>query len=349
MSTAAFTNYSGGTYVADLVKRPEFLQYLRQEIYARSQFIQSGVVARDPRLDARSGGVRIQVPYFAPINPTEEVITSSNTWGTSGAGYLTPQKISGDSMIASILHRGMAFAADDLSKLATGADPMAAINSYVADALNVKRTGTIVSMLTGILGSALAANVTDVSAGTGGAQYLSAASVTQAKVPLGERSTALSTIAVHPNVYHYLQQIGQLTFSSSSLTAGGAIAWGGGGVGVTSAQIAYFGGLRVIVDSQLPTSGSGATTVYTSYLFGPGAISEGVQQDMRIEADRNLLSKQDVMAIDYHGAFSLIGVSWNSATDNPTNAQLATAGNWTLKYDARLLPVAALKTMNPFN
>ena len=349
MSTAAFTNYTGGTFVADLVKRPEFLQYLQQDIYAQSQFIQSGVVARDARLDARAGGTRIEIPYFSPIAPTEETITSSATWGTSTAGYLTPQTVTGSSMVSSILHRGMAFAVDDLSKLATGSDPGAAIMGYLSKALNVKRTATLVNQLTGIFGSALAANVTDVSAGTGGAQYISAASVTAAKVPLGERSMALTAIAVHPNVYHYLQQIGQLTFSSSSLTAGGSITWGGGGVGVTSAQIAYFGGLRVIVDSLLPTSSTGATTVYTSYLFGDGVISEGNQQDLRIATDRNILSMQDVMAVDYHYTQSLIGVSWNSATDNPTTAQLATTGNWTLKYDAKLLPIAALKTMNPFN
>ena len=44
-------------------------------------------------LDATEGGTRIQVPEFNPIAPTEEILDGTGTWGTSGAGYLTPQKI----------------------------------------------------------------------------------------------------------------------------------------------------------------------------------------------------------------------------------------------------------------
>ena len=44
-----------------------------------------------------------------------------------------------------------------------------------------------------------------------------------------------------------------------------------------------------------------------------GTILEGVQQDLRIEADRNVLSKQDVLSVDYHGAYHIMGTKWTSA------------------------------------
>ena len=59
-----------------------------------------------------------------------------------------------------------------------------------------------------------------------------------------------------------------------------------------------------------------------------GTILEGVQQDLRVEADRNILSKQDVLSVDYHSAYHVMGTKWGSATDNPTNANLRTGSNW---------------------
>lgn len=112
---APFQNYDGGTFLSDLVTRPEFLSYISEEIFERCAWIQSGVMVRNSALDCRAGGVRVRVPFFQPINPTEEIIESNATWGTSGAGYLTPQKITADEQIMTILHRGFAYAVDDLS------------------------------------------------------------------------------------------------------------------------------------------------------------------------------------------------------------------------------------------
>ena len=69
-----------------------------------------------------------------PINPTETVIESNATWGGDGTttGYLDPKKIEAGKQVMPILHRGWAMAADDLSQMGSGTDPMAAIRSYTA-------------------------------------------------------------------------------------------------------------------------------------------------------------------------------------------------------------------------
>jgi hypothetical protein len=41
-------------------------------------------------------------------------------------------------------------------------------------------------------------------------------------------------------------------------------------------------------------------------------------------------------------------VSWNSATDNPDNTLLATAGSWQLKYDHHQVPIVKLRCNSPF-
>ena len=90
---APFQNYSGGVLLADIVKRNNLSTYVSEAIKERSLFLKSGAVVRNSLLDAREGGTRIQVPEFNPVSPTEEIMDGTATWGTSEAGYLTPQKI----------------------------------------------------------------------------------------------------------------------------------------------------------------------------------------------------------------------------------------------------------------
>jgi len=328
-----------------------FRRYLQEAIYEKSDFIKSGVLRRDPRLQATIG-TRIEAPFFDPINATEEVIQSNATWGTSGAGHFTSQNVTAGTQYATITHRGFMYSADDLSKLGSGEDPLAFMRSQLADDLNRKRTAKLVSMLQGIFTTALNGNELDASAtsGAGETNYLSAATVTEAKYLLGERGNNLTTIAIHPTVAAYLEQIGALTFSTSALAAAGAITWGGGGVGLTNTNVGNFMGLRVIVDSQLPIQGtSGQQEQFVCYLLGDGAIYEGEQMPLRIESERNVPSLQDLVAVNYHHVYHLPGVSWNNAADNPTNAALATSTNWTLAFnDRRMIPAVKLVVNSPF-
>ena len=80
-----------------------------------------------------------------------------------------------------------------------------------------------------------------------------------------------------------------------------------------------------------------------------GTIMEGVQQDLRIEADRNILSKQDVLSVDYHTAYHIMGTKWGSASDNPTNSVLGNKDNWTATYDIDLIPAVQLTVNTPLD
>jgi hypothetical protein len=155
---------------------------------------------------------------------------------------------------------------------------------------------------------------------------------------------------MHSAVAAYLQQVGALTFSTSALSTGGNIQWGGGGVGLTSDNVGYFMGLRVIVDDLLdPQLNVGGSDQYPVYLMGEGALAEGIQQELRVEADRNILSKQDVMSVDYHYGMHLMGSTY-TGTDNPNNTVLATSTNWGLAYsDHRMVKAVRLIVNSPFS
>lgn len=346
---APYQNYSGGTFASDLVTRPNFREYILQEVYERCAFVQSGIISRNSALDASAGGVRTVVPGFIPVAPFEERILSNSTWGDSGAGHLTPRKIQANAGIATLIHRGLSFAADELSKQASGADPMAAILSYTSSVLNKNRTATLLAQLNGLFGTALVGNTVDVSAGTGGAEYISAAAVIRCKAVLGERGEDLSVIALHPNVYYMLESMGMLIFSSASLSPGGAISWSGGGVDIANTKVATFAGMRVITDSLLPVSGTGAGTVYTSYLFGPGVVQEGVQQALETRSDYNILSFQDVVSMRYSYGFHVLGSSWIAPEDNPGNIELADPDKYGLVWDRKLIPLVRLNCKSAFS
>ena len=353
---APFQNYSGGVLLADIVKRNNFAAYVSEAIKERSAFIRSGAVVRNPLLDSREGGTRIQVPEFNPVSPTEEIIDGTATWGTSNGGYLTPQKIGTGTQIATICHRGFAYAVDDVAVLAAGEDPMGHIRDQLADAINKLNSTRLFYQLHGLFGSALSANALDLavaaSSGAAEANYLTAATVARGRSLLGERGEELDTIVVHPSVAYYLYQVGMLTFSTSALSTGTGIQWGGGGVGVTDTSVGQFAGMNVVVDSSVNSvvpGSSGHIKEFYCYLIKSGTILEGVQQDLAIEAERNVLSKQDVISVDYHSTYHIMGTKWNDAADNPTNSALGASAKWALTYDADLIPIVQLTVNTPLD
>ena len=353
---APFQNYSGGVLLADIVKRNNFAAYVSEAIKERSAFIKSGAVVRNPLLDSREGGTRIQVPEFNPVSPTEEIIDGTATWGTSNNGYLTPQKIGTGTQIATICHRGFAYAVDDVAVLAAGEDPMGHIRDQLADAINKLNSTRLFYQLHGLFGTALSANALDLavaaSSGAAEANYLTAATVARGRSLLGERGEELDTIVVHPSVAYYLYQVGMLTFSTSALSTGTGIQWGGGGVGVTDTSVGQFAGMNVVIDSSVNSvvpGSSGHIKEFYCYLIKSGTILEGVQQDLAIEAERNVLSKQDVISVDYHSTYHIMGTKWNDASDNPTNSNLGAKAKWALTYDADLIPMVQLTVNTPLD
>jgi hypothetical protein len=278
-----------------------------------------------------------------------------------------PANVTADEQVMTLLHRGFAYAADDLSKLGSGADPLAHVRDQLTAAINKLKTSTLAAQLLGLFGGiagagVLGPNQSDKSfAGVPGSMtesnFLNVANVVSAKALLGERGDEMDSIAMHSNVAYYLQQVGMLTFSTSALSASGAVTWGAGGVGVRSTEVPFFAGLRVVIDDQLTYLAGGTSThavKYPVYLFKSGVVSEGVQQDLRLAADRNILSMQDVLAVDYHYGYHITGTKWAAAGDNPTNAattgNLADTASWNLVFSTtKMVPVARLLVNTPFD
>ena len=230
-----------------------FGRYLTEQIVENSAMIQSGLIQTDARLNNITG-VLVELPFFDQLDYTEENVDSSATWGTvtPGSGRYTTQKHTASTQLGPIVTRGASFAADMLSQYETGEDALQNVASQLTRKINKDITAKVISQLTGLFGTALADNSLNKAAAAGGtpddSNYLTAASVTQAKYLLGEKAADVSVLVVHPLVAADMEARGMLTF----LNSGGTVNYASNGVGVTDTQIGYFAGLRVVVDSQVP-------------------------------------------------------------------------------------------------
>ena len=371
----------GVNFLRDLFYREDVKASVLEEYFYMNKFVNAGILQRNSELDGRSGGVTVTYPFFQAMQFEEEDIDSNEYWGASGQGYLTPQRTQTSEFTIPRVSKGFALGADDISKIASGEDPMAAMQSYIASNLQTFRTRHLLALLDAAfaVGGPLVDQKFTATAAAApiptAAESISITQVVQALNLLGERSNRVTSIAMHSSVYHWLMHQGMLQFSSpAGVGTGSAIEWGGGGIGVQSPGFQYFAGLKVVVDDMItavPGGTAGDAKVYPDYLFGDGAIQEGIQKEFSMEFDRNILSKQDIASCHYMWAIGIPGISWvgtpaqiaagsidpgppqlPAQSYTPTYAHLSDLripGNWELRWSHReYVPIIRMETYSPF-
>ena len=324
------------TLRSDIIVPEIFTPYLIEATTQRDAFLSSGVVQPMAELDASEGGDFINVPFFsANLSGDFEVLTDSSS--------LTPGKITANKQVGVVLHRGRAFESRDLAALAAGADPMAAIATKVATYVANQRQKDLIKCLEGVFGgltSNTGAAFIDLSFDKTGQTALGPRQVAKARALLGDQGDKLTAVAMHSAVYYDLVERKAIDYITNTEARLSTAATGASTINAIAGSIASayagdnsvptFMGLRVIVSDDLaPTS-----TNYPVYFFTAGAIASGEQMALRTETDRDILAKSDAMAIDLHYCYHPIGAKWGT-TVNPTQAQLATIGNWTKVYETK--------------
>ena len=326
------------TLRSDVIIPEVFTPYVIEQTTQRDAFLQSGVVQPLAELNATEGGDFVNVPFWKGyLSGDFEVLTDSSS--------LTPGKISADKQIGVVLHRGRAFEARDLAALAAGSDPMAAIGSKIGAYIANQRQKDLLSALSGVFGSV---NTTDSNAALFGLTIdggsgdtpttLSPRHVAKAKALLGDAGDKLAAVAVHSAVYYDLVERKLVDYvvagdgnGGSATASGGSIAAAYGGADT----VPTYCGLRVIVSDDVATTGSGASTEYSTYFFTQGAVASGEQAGLQMETDRDILAKSDAMSVDLHYCYHPVGTKWAVTTTNPTRSALETVGNWSKVYETK--------------
>jgi hypothetical protein len=302
-------------------------------------------------LNATEGGDFVKVPFWkANLSGDAEVLSDSTS--------LTPGKITADTQIGVILHRGRAFESRDLAALAAGADPMAAIGAKVGEYIANQQQKDLYKSLEGVFGALTGSDspaFTDLRFDTSGMGPLGPRQVAQARAKLGDQGDKLTAVAIHSACYYDLVERKAIDYVTNtearlSTAATGAStinAIGGSIAGSFSNEysIPTYMGLRVIVSDDITNSGGN----YACYFFTNGAVATGEQQALRTETDRDILAKSDAMAMDWHNVYHPVGAKWGVTTTNPTQAQLATITNWSKVYETKNIGIVRATITSNFD
>lgn len=306
------------TKIADVIVPEIFNPYVMNRTAELSAFVQSGVIERNAEFDslANGGGRLFNMPYWNDLTGDSEVLSDTTP--------LTPGKITAGQDVATLLMRGRAWTANDLAKVLSGDDPMKAIGDLVAQYWVRQEQKLIVSTLTGIFGStSMAGNKSDITSATSPADDFTATTFLDAAYKLGDAETQLTAIIMHSATYANLRKQNLITVM----------------MGSDNKPFPAYMEKRVIVDDGMPVSNG----VYKTYIFGTGAIAKGVgTPPVPTETDRDSLQGDDILINRQHMILHPRGVKWTDASvvgSSPTNAELATAANWTRVYTNKKIKI----------
>jgi hypothetical protein len=333
------------TAVADIIIPTEFEKYAIERTAELSAFGECGIVESAPEFDmlAAGGGREVKMPFWKDLTATRQLL--------SDAASLTVNKITSDQDIARIHNDAQVWSVNHLAKVISGDDPMQAIIDLVGGYWARTDEGLIVSCLKGMFGAAsLAGNLLSIKsetiAGTSAATRLNGATFVDATQKLGDRGDRLSAVALHSATEAALRKLDLIDFVPDS---------------EGKMTIKTFQGRRVIVDDNLPTrAGTTDGTVYTSYLFGPGAFARGTAPldgeplqggfgTEGVELARVALDSDTVLINRRRYILHPRGVKFTSAAvagDSPTNAELENQANWVRVWENKNVRIVAIEHNN---
>lgn len=325
-----------GTTLQDVIVPELFNPYVINRTMELSALMQCGIVVNNQEFDslASQAAPTVNMPFFEDLTgESEQIIEGAD---------LDDNKIESNKDVAAIIRRAKMWSATDLSAALAGADPMAAIGTLVARFWERDLQKELVAILSGIFGTytptegsvttPLATNLLDISSKSGAAANWSGSAFIDAEQLLGDAKAQLTGICMHSATEAYLKKQNLIDVVQPS----NDVAFG------------TYQGKRVIVDDGCPvTSG-----VYTTYLFGSGAVALGNGSPAGFVATETDRAKRKGSGVDYLiNRKTMIlhprGVAFTSSnvakTEGPSRAELQDAANWNPVYEPKQIRIVAFK------
>nr|DAM59979.1 MAG TPA: major capsid protein [Caudoviricetes sp.] len=316
-----------GTTLSDVIVPELFNPYVTQKTKALSALFASGIAESNPAFNhlASEAAPIHTMPFFEDLKGDPEDVVEGVD--------LTAHKIESKKDVSTTIRRAMMWSATDLSASLSGADPMAAIGSLVAGfwARNLQKE--LVSELSGVFGApSMADHLLDISGLSGKAANISASAFIDACQLLGDAQSDLTAVCMHSATKAYLKKQNLIVTERDS----------------TDVEFDTYQGRRVIVDDGCPVDSG----VYTTYLFGNGAVAYGDGSPVGFvptEVDRDKRKGSGVDFLINRRTFILHprGIKWTNNTrahaESVSRAELATAANWERVYEPKAIRIVALK------
>lgn len=316
------------TTLSDIIVPELFNPYVIQRSMELSALYQSGIVSNNAEFDrlASEPAPIHHMPFFEDLTGDAEIVTEGNK--------LTPAKITSNQDVSTTIRLAKAWAATDLSAQLSGKDPMEAIATLVAKYWERQRQKVLLRILKGVFSSEKmkAEHVYDVSSKAGKLANISASAFIDALQLLGDAQDQLTGVIMHSKTKSYLKQQNLISTERDS----------------NSVEFETYQDRRVIVDDGCPLDGD----VYTTYLFGQGAIALGngnPEGFIATETDREKLMGSGIDYLINRQCFIMHprGIKWtNTARANvetPTFKELENPTNWERVYDKKQIRMVAFK------
>lgn len=328
-----------GTTLQDVIVPELFNPYVINRTMEISALVQCGIIANNTEFDALASQAAptVNMPFFEDLTgESEQVIEGAD---------LEDNKITSNKDVAAIIRRAKMWSATDLSAALAGSDPMAAIGSLVAGFWARDMQKELIALLEGVFGTIsagnenkppaetrLASNLLDISGKSGAAANWSGSAFIDAEQMLGDAKAQLTGICMHSATEAYLKKQNLIeTVQPSNDVAFGT-----------------YQGKRVIIDDGCPASGG----VYTTYLFGNGAIALGNGNPVGFVPTETDRAKRKGSGIDYLiNRKTMIlhprGIAWQNAevakTEGPSRLEVANPKNWKPVYEHKQIRIVAFK------
>lgn len=325
------------TRIADVIVPEVFNDYMAEKSVYKNAFWQSGIVAPNAIIsqNLNGGGKIFTTPFWQDLTRDDSQIPIEGT-------DMTINNITASDMDTRRQWRENAWGATALSNVLAGSDPMSAVANYVMGYWDTTMQTILVKSIAGVVADNIANDsgdlVNDVSVDTGTAVPISDNVVIDTQQLLGDNSNDYVGICMHSKVYAQLRKDDLIDFIKPS---------------EASPAIPLYMGMRVIVDDRVTiTAGSSAPyDVYDTYIFKAGAFGygEGSRGFVKTEIDRKALQGGGVDILINRNVFGLqpLGFSWLDASvagTSPTDAELATAGNWNRVFEQKNAGFVTLRT-----
>jgi len=290
-------------------KSPTYLpEYFEAKLPEKSVMISSGLAQGIPQAESAlksNGGKTVAMNFYDEFTTAEEVLAADTD--------LTVRNMTTDSDIGVVCARGLAVGAEDLARVLAATDPLAEFakqrTNYWARAIDT----ALIKVAAGALGALGATVQLDKSANDFNFNF-----IIEGVDLMGDNSDELSIILMHSKVFHKCLLLGLVSYPDATAIGAGPSIMNGG----------FIGNRRVYVSDQLPVS----SNVYSTYVAASGAFSILFQKDIRVELERlpRKAGGTDVIVNTVHFVPHKNYVKYTGTASGitPTNAELATTGNW---------------------
>lgn len=328
------------TRLTDVIYGPLFLPTTILRIAQLSRLRNSPIVSADPEIQrfANGPGDIVQMPFWNDLAGDSNVSTDDPSQSA------VPNKLSQGQDQGRKIRRNNGWQAANLVAAVLAEDPLDVVAQLIAEYWVREEEKVLGQVLNGVFASTgMAGNKLDVASENGNSTpvKLDPEVAANAYALLGEYGQTLSGVLMHSRVYYNLRAARAIQKFQDPVSGLSFDTW--------DDKVVF------VSDACPRVAGSTSGFKYTSYLFGNGALAYaeatgdgGPKKPVEIESAASAGNGEGIETVWYRRHFVIhprgVAFTGSPAGNSPTNTELATGGNWTRKYDPKLLRMVAVVT-----